>query len=621
MTQAIEALPPSRPRGLRGAGGMLAAALRLVWSAARFEFVIVMSMDVIQAAGVLVLLLQVQVILSRLIAANGASGADIGLNLVIFVLANVVIVIAQSVISNRKTLLGERTRIHVSNAILSVACLAELSDFDDSRFHDRLQRAATSASTRPIQLVQSLVTVGQALFTVAALWAGILIIQPWIGLCLAPVVIPIWIGGTKSGSQYFDFIKKTTASDRSRTYLFMLLTTRDPAKEIRAFNLARYLSDTWVTSNMERLGMLRTTLRRRLRSSMISSLGSNVALAAAAGLLVGLNDWKVMTLAQTATVAGALLLFSQKLLDGISSTNDFFESAPLVGDLDEFLSLEPTLRRNRSGRPFEREFGEISIEGISFTYQDADRPALDEVSLTIRAGEVVALVGENGSGKTTLAKILAGLYTPQDGAVMVDGTDLREFDSASWRESVAVLFQDYIKYALTAAENIELGSIEREHGPEDVGRAALAAGADEFLSALPDGYQTILSPQFGRGLDLSLGQWQRVALARAFYRNAPLVVLDEPSSSLDARAERALFDSVRELYRERTVLLISHRFSTVRAADRIVVLSDGKVVEQGSHTSLMALGGRYAELFSIQAAGFLEEELAEASLDATGNPA
>jgi ATP-binding cassette subfamily B protein len=594
----------------------IAAGIRLVWAAGRRGFLTVAVMDLVQGLGVFVVILQIQKIISSLINANkGGSWSGLAEAIGIFIAANAAIMVAEGITGNRRNMLGQRASIYVCGEILKVACLAELDDFDDSRFHDRLQRAAASALTRPALLVASLVTMGQTAVMLLALWIGLIILQPWIALAVVFVVIPIWLGGTKSGAQQFDFVRRTTSTDRDRFYLFSLLTTREPAKEIRAFNLADYLSSRWQTSMEERLRLYTQTLHRRFRSSLISSIGSNVILAGAAALLIGLNRWGVLSLAATATVAGVLFVFSQQLFAFVGSTNDFFESAPLVGDLDEFLSLEPMLRKQKSGHPFNAGFEKIELDGVSFTYRGSARRALDQVSLTIPAGKVVALVGENGSGKTTLAKLLAGLYPPQEGSIRVDGSELSGFDANSWRESVAVLFQDFIRYALSAEDNIRLGRVGTDSEAE-VRAAARAAGADGFLGGLAGGYQTILSPQFAHGQDLSLGQWQRVALARAFFRDAPLVILDEPSASLDARAERALFESVRDLYANRTVLLISHRFSTVRTADHIAVLGNGKIVEQGSHTELMAMGGLYSELFSIQASAFIEPAAENASEDA-----
>jgi len=599
-----------RPKGVRATLRLLGAAVRLVWKAGSRNFITVGVLQLVQALGFLVLILQFQRLLTDLIKSNtGDSAGGVAAGLVLFIAANALMGFAGAIINNRRQIIGERVSVYISSEILKVTCLAELDDFDDSNFHDRLQRAAVSAAGRPMMMVQSMITIGQNLFTLGALWVALLVLQPWIGLAMLLVAVPVWMGGTRVGEAYFAFVVRVARMDRARMYLFQLLTLRDPAKEIRAFNLAHYLATRWRESMNERIGMLAATLRRQLRASLISTFGSNLILALVAIVLIILNKRGVLTLGQTAAVAAAMLLFGQRLLDSIVETNRFFESAPLVSDLNEFLQLEDSLAGHRAGRPFEGPFERIELEDVTFAYKDTNRNALEHVDVQINAGQIIALVGENGSGKTTLAKLIAGLYEPRSGAVRVDGTDLREVDLNTWRDSVAVLFQDFIRYALSATDNIHLGSTKRDGDSDEVRAAAQAAGADEFLSRLPQAYETILGPQFGRGIDLSLGQWQRVALARAFYRDAPLVILDEPTASLDARAERNLFDSVRQLYQNKTVVLISHRFSTVRSADRIIVLKDGQIVEQGSHPELMEQNGLYAELFAIQASAFLEDDL------------
>jgi ATP-binding cassette subfamily B protein len=257
----------------------------------------------------------------------------------------------------------------------------------------------------------------------------------------------------------------------------------------------------------------------------------------------------------------------------------------------------------------------LTAEEVSFTYPDATRPAVDRVSLEIDRGEVVALVGENGSGKTTLAKMLAGLYRPESGRILWDDTDLADVDADELRRSIAVIFQDFEKYLLPARENVGLGRRERIDEVEAIIEAAERADADQFLATLPEGYETMLGREFSGGFDLSIGQWQRVALARAFFRDAPFVILDEPTAALDARAESRLFERMRELLEGRSVVLISHRFSSVRSADRIYVLHEGRVVEEGPHEELMERGGLYAELFTLQARAYFDADPAQTRAD------
>ncbi len=599
---------PGDGRNLRGTLRMVVDSVRLIWLGGRKDFLVVTVMELLQAFGVFVFIIQIQQIVSRLMNSEDGNPLSVTVNLLIFIFANILMGIAGTVISNRRQIIGEKMSLYVSSRIVRVVSYAELSDFDDARFHNRLSRSALNAVSRPMQLVQNVISISQNFITLMFVWAALFVLQPWIALSLVLVVIPVWIGGTRSGHQYFAFFHDQAEFDRLRGYLYSLLIGRDPAKEIRSLGLAEYLSARWRASAAERIDQMARMLRRRLRLSLISTFGSTIVMGIAAFGLIALNSAGVLSLAQTAAVAGALMLFSTRLLGIVGETNDFFECAPFVKALNEFLDLEPELIRDRSGVAFAGHFDRIDVDNVTFRYWSNERPALDGVSLSIGAGEVVALVGENGSGKTTLAKLLAGLYTPTGGAIRVDGVGVDEMDARSWHEAVAVMFQDFNHYALEADENIHLGAVGKELDAEEIRAAARAAGADGFLSALPHGYKSILSPAFSTGVDLSLGQWQRVALARTFYRDAPFVILDEPSASLDARAERELFESVRNLYKNKTVLLISHRFSTVRTADRIIVLDQGKIIEQGSHEALMAASGLYAELFSLQASAFLDAE-------------
>jgi ATP-binding cassette subfamily B protein len=314
-----------------------------------------------------------------------------------------------------------------------------------------------------------------------------------------------------------------------------------------------------------------------------------------------------MSLADAAAAAAAILLLGQRVVFGGFGAANLYESALFIRDIVSFLELDTPPRPALNGvaaQPLRRAPFPVVARDVSFSYPGSDRPALDGVSLAIEPGEIVALVGENGSGKTTLAKLLGALYVPTAGDVLWDGASTALADRDALRRDAAVIFQDFIRYSLPARDNIALGRHERRDDDAAVRAAAAGTGAHDDIVGLPQGYETMLGPAFEGGTDLSLGQWQRLALARVFFRDAPFVILDEPTAALDARAEAQLFEAIRTLLGGRSVLLISHRFSSVRTADRIHVLHDGRIAEAGTHCDLMDAGGRYAELFTLQAAAY-----------------
>jgi ATP-binding cassette, subfamily B, bacterial len=345
--------------------------------------------------------------------------------------------------------------------------------------------------------------------------------------------------------------------------------------------------------------------RQRLRVSLLGNLATTVGLAGivAALLVLALNGR--IGLADAGTAAGAVFVLGERLMNAVFSAGMLYESSLFIEDFTSFLAMAPEVEARRRRDQAPSGFRRLRVEDVSFTYPSATTPAVTNVSMEIGAGEIVALVGENGSGKTTLAKLLCRLYLPHGGRVLWDEVDTATVHPDGLRRSVAVIFQDFLHYTLPAAENIGMGHHQRIGDAEAIRGAAVHAGADDFLAKLPEGYETVLGPEFEGGKELSVGQWQRVALARAFFRDAPFIILDEPTAALDARAEHELFESIRTLCRGRSVLLISHRFSSVRSADRIYVLDGGRVVESGSHDELMALGGRYADLFTLQASAYV----------------
>jgi ATP-binding cassette subfamily B protein len=402
----------------------------------------------------------------------------------------------------------------------------------------------------------------------------------------------------------FGFHMRMTTVARARNYLYGLLTQKDPAKEVRAFGLGDYLNARHSVLYDLHLTELRRTMRKRFRIAVASTVGLAAVLGAGMAGLLGLALSGRLGLAETATAAGALLILGERIMSTVGSVGDMYEAGLFVEDFTTFLATAPRTHGATGTRSAPTRFERITVDDVTFTYPAGNGPALRNVSLEIEAGQVVALVGENGSGKTTLAKLLSRLYLPDSGRIRWDGADTADLDAYQLRRRIAVIFQDFARYDLTARENIGLGAVERIDDTDAVTAAARHAGAHHYLTTLPQGYETILSPEYDGGRDLSVGQWQRVALARAFIRDAPLIILDEPTASLDPRAEHDLFSRIRQLYAGRTVLLISHRYNTVRDADRIYVMADGRISEHGTHDQLIASAGVYAELFTLQAAAY-----------------
>jgi ATP-binding cassette, subfamily B, bacterial len=355
----------------------------------------------------------------------------------------------------------------------------------------------------------------------------------------------------------------------------------------------------------ERISELRRVAAKQLWRALFANVIIAVVLAATL-LVVGwlAVSGAVPLSAAGIAVAGVAIVGARLSMAGYAA-GTLTESARYVDDYLAFVELLPRVRQSERHGPAPTSFDEISVDGVSFIYPTATDPAIRDVSLSIRTGEVVALVGENGSGKTTLAKLLAGLYQPATGTITWDGIDIYGVDATQLRAGIAVIFQDFVRFHLRARDNVGLGRVDAIDDLDGIRDAARQADADPFLSSLSSGYETVLGPEFEGGSDLSIGEWQRVALARAFFRHAPFVILDEPTASLDPRAEHDLFERIRALLAGRTVLLISHRFSSVRHADRIYVMHGGRVTEAGTHEELMGLEGHYVELFRLQAAACL----------------
>ncbi|WP_432557729.1 ABC transporter ATP-binding protein [Granulicoccus sp. GXG6511] len=513
-------------------------------------------------------------------------------------------------------LLGELVVLGIWARVLDVSTKVPLLEFERPAFYDRLQRVQSNAVTQPFALTQGVIGIIGGLAGLVGLVASIFVMSPLVLPILVLAGLPLYFGSRILSRMEFDFGVAQVPGVRLRGYLRSLQVQRESAHEIRAFGLTDALRDRFDRSYLTYITELRRHIRRRLTVALSTNLLSAAAIALTLVFLVWLVARGELDLASAGAAIVAVRMIAGQLTALFGGVQRVFESRLYLDDFDEFLSMTHPEAALESGRePAPHGFATLTARDLTFTYPETTRPVLQGVSLTVNKGEIVALVGENGSGKTTLAKLLAGLYQPSGGTISWDGADVQSYAPGSLNESIALIFQDFIRYQLSARENIGFGRVDQVGDSEAIIRAAQQAGAHDYLERLPEGYDTILSRMFKGGQDLSIGQWQRVAIARAFFRDAPFVILDEPTASLDPRAEHALFEKLRELLAGRTVLFISHRLSTVRSADRVYVLHEGQIIEHGTHEELMAVGGRYAELFTLQAAEYLRPSNDEGDLD------
>ena len=596
---------PVRHRRLRRFPHLLRTAVRIVWSAARRQLLALAALQLAVGAGLAIQLLAIRGLLSDLLAPGGADSFSAVLPEVIVVaVLGAVVATATVVIDAQQRVLGQLVALHASDEVIRTAASVDLITFDSPDFHDRLQRAQLSASQRPAQMVSGLLAVGGALFAIGGIVVALLVIEPLFCGLVIVAYLPAWIATNRAARLVYRFSVEQTERERRRMYLFELLTSKREAQEVRAFDLGGHLGDRHRRIYERLIRELREVLRRRLRVALAGQLLTAALTAGALCVLVWfvIRDW--MSLSQAGAAAGAMVLLTGRLRALSTGAGGLYESSLYLEDYATFVAARPRIEATRPSAAAPSDPQVLTADAVSFTYPSRTRPSLVGASLTLRRGEVVALVGENGSGKTTLAKLLGALFTPTLGRVLWGDADLRTLDRRALRRQIGIIFQDFVRYQLTARENIGYGRAEAVDDTAAVAAAAEQAGAHAFLERLPDSYETVLGKEFTGGYDLSIGQWQRIALARAFFREARLLVLDEPTASLDARSEHELFEYVQALARGRSVLLISHRFSTVKSADRIYVLHHGEIVEEGSHTELVAQGGRYAELFELQAAAY-----------------
>ncbi len=499
-----------------------------------------------------------------------------------------------------RVLLSQR----VNTLILEKALTLELAQFEDSEFYDKLNRARQEASSRPLALVNKTFGLAQHGISLASYAALLLQFSPWAVVILLLAGVPAFVAETHFSSERFRFFRHRSPDRRRLLYLEMVLAREDHAKEVQLFQLGPELLKRYRNIFRDIFDEERGLTIRRDSWGLVLGLLTNLA-------FYGAYAWIAVATIQGTITLGEMTMYLLVFKQGQSSVSSMlsaiggmYEDNLYLSNLYEYLE-QPVPRRNRTALAGPEPAAGLKFDRVTFTYPGANRPALREIDLEIEPGQSVGIVGRNGSGKTTLIKLLAGLYTPDSGRILYQGLDLEAWDADALRSSIGVIFQDFTRYQLKVGENIGVGDADNLWNESRWAAAADMGRATEFIDRLPEQYATQLGRWFNRGQELSVGQWQRIALARAFMRSsAKILVLDEPTASMDSETEAEIFEHFRSLTADKIAILISHRFSTVRRADVIVVMDQGSIIERGSHDELVALRGRYAELFELQARAY-----------------
>ena len=502
------------------------------------------------------------------------------------------------------SLLGDKFTNHVSLRLMEHANRMDLVSFEDPVFYDKLERARRQTTAR-LGMLGIIAGMGQQSVTLLTLLGAVVAFSPWFLLLLVAAVIPSFLGETRFAMLAYSILYRWTPERRELDYLRLLGASNQSAKEVKIFGLGQHLADRSRKLFDQFYEENKALAIKRAVTGSLFNLLPTAGYYGAYVLILIRTMAGAMTVGSLTFVAGAFSR-SRSLIETLfSSLNNIAEQALYIKDLFDFFETEPSIVSAPHALPAPRPIRSgFEFRDVSFAYPGSERQVLRQVSFRFDAGERIALIGENGAGKTTLVKLLARLYDPTGGAILLDGIDLREYDVDRLRGEIGVIFQDYMRYDMLVRENIGFGRIEELGNQTRVESAARKSLAEPLIAQFKNGYHQMLGRRFENGVDLSAGQWQKVALGRAYMRDAQVLILDEPTASLDARAEYEVFLRFADLTRDRMAVLISHRFSTVRMADRILVLADGELVEQGTHQQLVALGGRYAELFELQAAGY-----------------
>jgi ATP-binding cassette, subfamily B, bacterial len=501
-------------------------------------------------------------------------------------------------------LLADKYTRHVSVLVMKHATQLDLTAYEDPVFYDRLERARVQATDR-LGMIQSIGRLIQQVITTISLSIAIILFSPWLLLMLVACVVPAFLG--ESHFAFLGYAKnfRQTPIRRQLDYLRVLGGSKEAAKELKLFGLAPFLTERFSRLSNQIYEEDVDLARRRLTAGSFLSMISTAGYYLAYVFVIWRTLMGVLSIGTFTFLAGAIQQASSNIQQIFSTVSSIADQALFLTDLIAFFEMRPMIASKPNALPAPRPILRgFEFRNVSFRYPGSPRLVLDGLNFHLHPGERVALIGENGEGKTTIVKLLARLYDPVEGQVLLDGIDLREYNLEDLYREIGVIFQDFMRYEMTARENIAVGRIEQLLDLPLLNKSAQKSMADEVVARLPHGYEQMLGRRFDSGVDLSGGEWQKIALARAYLRDAQILILDEPTAALDARSEYEVFQRFAELTAGKMALFISHRFSTVRMADRIVVLEGGRIAEEGDHEKLTRLGGRYAEMFELQAASY-----------------
>ena len=579
--------------------------LRMVWATSPGLSVATLAFRFIAALFPLASLWVGKLIIDLVVKAIRGRPTDRGLIwklLIIELLLAVGADILGRVISLVDNLLGNRFNNYISLRLMLHAASLDLVSFEDPVFYDKMERTRRSGLDR---LLASLASMAQQFLTLLSMLSAVLLLYPWLLLLLVVSTLPVFLGETRFALLNYAMLYRYAPERRELEYLRYLGASRESAKEIKIFGLGDYLADRFRALFERFYQENRKLATQRSTHGALLNLAPTGAYYVAYALILRRALVGALSIGDLTLTTGAFSRARSIMESLVSGIVSIAEQSLFIKDLFDFFDSKPAIVSKPFALPIPRPIKTgFEFENVSFSYPGSDKKVLDRLSFRFDASEKIALVGENGAGKTTLVKLLARLYEPTEGRILLDGIDLRDYSVEELRHEIGVIFQDYMRYDMLVAENIGFGRIEQLMDEPRIERSAEKSLAAPLIERLPKMYRQMLGRRFEGGVDLSIGQWQKIALARAYMRDAQILILDEPTASLDARAEFEVYQRFVELTAGKMAILISHRFSTVRMADRILVLEKGLIAEQGSHAELLALRGKYSELFELQAAGY-----------------